>query len=282
MSEPPSLPGVTHEWIDIGDGLRIHVALAGPEDAPPLLMVHGWPQHWWAWRHVIPALSARYRIIAADLRGHGWSDAPPKGYDKAQLATDMLALLDRLGIEKVTWLGHDWGAFSGFLAALRAPERFERFVPLGVPAPFNPDRSLRTFLLIAGYQVPIGAPLLGPFIVRHGVASRILRAARARGSSWTDEEVRTYDDVFRSRPWVSVQVYRSFFWRELPKLARGPYDDRTLEVPTTLLVGGKDLVTRTIGPDSYPDQPNLTVQSVEGVGHFIAEEAPDAVIAALS
>src|SRR4051794_27795356 len=89
---PPSVPGVTHEWVDAG-GLRTHVALAGAPDAPPLLMVHGWPQHWYCWRKVIGPLAERYRVIAPDLRGHGWTDAPRDGYAKAQLADDMLALL---------------------------------------------------------------------------------------------------------------------------------------------------------------------------------------------
>src|SRR3954469_2569929 len=125
MTEPPPVPGVIHEDVDI-PGVRVHVALAGAEAAPALVLVHGWPQHWWAWRHVIPALSARYRVIAADLRGHGWSDAPRDGYEKEQPASDLLALLDAMSVEKVIWAGHDWGAWAGTLAALRAPERFDR------------------------------------------------------------------------------------------------------------------------------------------------------------
>jgi pimeloyl-ACP methyl ester carboxylesterase len=277
---PPDVTGVTHDWIDAG-GLRTHVALAGPEDAPPLLLVHGWPQHWWAWRQVIPVLSNRYRVIAPDLRGHGWTDAPRTGYAKDQFATDLLALLDAMGIDKVTWVGHDWGAFSGFLAALRAPERFERFVPLSVPPPFARDRSPRTAALLLSYQGPLSTPLLGPFIVRHGFAGRILRAARAKGK-FTDEEVATYDDVFRARPHVSVAVYRTFMTRELVPLARGRYAGQRLEVPTTLMVGDRDLVTKSVRSDAFPDQPNLTVQRVDGVGHFLPEEEPDAVIAALS
>ncbi len=71
---PPELTGVRHTFLDVG-GLRTHVALAGPEDAPPILLVHGWPQNWWTWRKVIPALTERFRVIAPDLRGHGWTEA---------------------------------------------------------------------------------------------------------------------------------------------------------------------------------------------------------------
>lgn len=280
MNQPPSLPGVRHEWVDAG-GLRTHVALAGPDDGPPLLLVHGWPQHWWAWRKVIPSLAERYRVICPDLRGHGWTDAPRAGYDKEQLATDLLALLDAIGIEKVTWAGHDWGAHAGFLAALRSPERFERLVPLCVPPPFSRDRSLRALALLLSYQGPISTPLVGRFIVRHGMAGRILRIARGKGE-WTDEEVRTYDEILRSRPHVTVAMYRTFLTRELLPLARGRYVGRTLAVPTTLLVGDRDLITRSVPAGPYDGQPNLSVQRVPGIGHFLPEEEPDAVIAALS
>ncbi|MBJ7291840.1 alpha/beta fold hydrolase, partial [Williamsia sp.] len=109
MTRPlPHVDGVEHQYVDAGP-LRMHVAVAGPADAPPLLLLHGWPQHWYLWRDVIPAVSDRYRVIAPDLRGFGWTDAPPGGYRKERLATDILALLDALGIDRVRLVGHDWG-----------------------------------------------------------------------------------------------------------------------------------------------------------------------------
>src|SRR5437764_1426227 len=129
MGEPPQLPGVRHEHVNTG-GVRIHVALAGAPDAPPLMLVHGWPQNWWSWRRVIPPLAERFRVIVPDLRGHGWSEAPREGYEKEQLAEDLLALLDAMEIERATWIGHDWGGWAGFLAALRAPRRLERLLAL--------------------------------------------------------------------------------------------------------------------------------------------------------
>lgn len=279
MSQPPSLPGVTHEWIDAG-GLRTHVALAGPQDAPPLLLVHGWPQHWWAWRFVIEELAAEYRIVAPDLRGHGWTDAPRDGYEKEQLASDLLALLDVMGIDRVTWAGHDWGAWTGMLAALRAPERFERLLPLCVPPPFSTSRDPRTLALVLGYQGPISTPVLGSFIVRQGFAGRILRIARARGE-FTEAEIATYDKVFRARPHVTVAMYRTFLARESLPMMRGRYAGQTLEVPTLMLVGDRDLITRDVPAGPYEGQPNLTVERLDGVGHFLLEEDPAAVVAAI-
>src|SRR6059058_6686702 len=98
--EFPAVEGVevTHRYVDIG-GLRMHVAEAG--EGEPLVMLHGWPQHWYLWRHQIPELSKRYRVICPDLRGFGWSDAPAGRYEKETLAADLIALLDALGLERV-------------------------------------------------------------------------------------------------------------------------------------------------------------------------------------
>ena len=81
--------GVEHRWVDVAGGLRVHVAEAG--EGPPLLLLHGWPQHWWMWREVIPALARSHRVICADLRGHGWTDAPRSGYAKERLASHVIA-----------------------------------------------------------------------------------------------------------------------------------------------------------------------------------------------
>src|SRR5829696_9504920 len=110
MTPPlPALPGVSHRAIHV-NGTRLHVAEAG--DGPPLLLLHGWPQHWWCWRKLIPRLAASYRVLAPDLRGWGWSDAPPGDYDKASFAADIVALLDAEGIDRVSVIGHDWGGFT--------------------------------------------------------------------------------------------------------------------------------------------------------------------------
>ena len=94
MTRPfPPVEGVEHRYVE-ARGLRFHVAEAGPPEADPLLALHGWPQHWYEWRRQIPALAEHYRVIVPDLRGFGWSDAPPDGYDKENMATDVLALID--------------------------------------------------------------------------------------------------------------------------------------------------------------------------------------------
>jgi pimeloyl-ACP methyl ester carboxylesterase len=263
MSDPPPLSDVTHEYVDAG-GLRTHVALAGPPNAPPILLVHGWPQNWWAWRRVIPALSTGHRVIVPDLRGHGWTEAPRLGYGKAQLAADLIAVLDALEIERTTWVGHDWGAWAGFLAALRAPERIERMLALCIPHPWVPPHPGQLALL--GYQGPISLPVLGP-----RVADRMIRLILQSGRG--DERLSDTDvAIFAENipPQVTVAMYRTFLTRELLPIARGRY--------AAVLLGARDLVTRTTPSGPVDGQPRLHVEVLREIAHWVPEQRPGSII----
>jgi pimeloyl-ACP methyl ester carboxylesterase len=272
MGEPPELPGVRHEYVDAGE-FRTHVALAGPPDAPPVLLVHGWPQNWWIWRRIIPALAERFRVIAPDLRGHGWSEAPVTGYEKERLASDMLAVLDALAIERVTWIGHDWGGWTGFLAALRAPERIERMLALCIPHPWTKPSPRRLAVLLS-YQGPISLPVVGPRVADSMVRA-ILQAGRGPDRLGSEDV-----ELFAGRipPAVTVAMYRTFLTRETVPLARGRYAHATLEVPTTLILGRDDPVTKGTPSGAVAGQPQLHVELLDRVAHWVPEQRPEAII----
>src|SRR3954471_5183685 len=118
----PDVPGVAHSY-PVVNGVRFHVAEAG--EGPPLVLLHGWPQHWWSWHRVIGPLSERHRVICPDIRGMGWSDLATRGYDLRTLSHGQLGLLDALGLERVCLVGHDWGFLIGYAACFAAPRRFE-------------------------------------------------------------------------------------------------------------------------------------------------------------
>lgn len=271
MNAPPDLPGVRHEYLNAGD-LRTHVALAGPDDAPPVLLVHGWPQHWWAWRKVIPGLIKSHRLIVPDLRGHGWTEQTPDGYEKEQLATDLLALLDVLGLETVSWVGHDWGGWTGQLAALRAPERIDRLLVLCVPHLWVAPHPRQLALL--SYQGPISLPFLGRRMSRRMIPS-ILQAGRG-SDRLSAHDVSLFAD--HVPPEVTVAMYRTFLVRELLPIARGRYARSKLQMPSTLMVGRRDLVTRGIQSGPQRGQPRLRGEVVEHVGHWLPEQRPELVV----
>jgi len=142
---------VSHRYVDAG-GLRMHVAEAGEGD--PIVLLHGWPQHWYLWRSVIPQLAPHAHVICPDLRGFGWTDVPGSGYDRETMAQDVLSLLDAEGLDQVRLAGHDWGGWIGFLLCLRHPARVERFVAMNIVPPWpslNPRDVLELWRM--AYQV---------------------------------------------------------------------------------------------------------------------------------
>ncbi len=278
---PPKLDGVSHRYVEVA-GTRLHVAEAG--QGPPIVLLHGWPQHWWIWRKVIPALAAERRVICPDLRGFGWSEAPAGRYEIQGLSGDILALLDELELEQVELIGHDWGGYAGFLLCLNAPERIRHYLALGIVHPFfelprpSPQALQRT-----AYQFVLATPGLGTGVLRHIPA--FVRLVLQRGSHpdmrWTEEELDCYAQSFRSRDHAraSSRVYRSFLTRELPRLKKGYYRSQRLTVPTRILAGEADPVIRAdilAGFEPYAD--DMSVEVLSGCGHFVPEEKPDIVV----
>jgi pimeloyl-ACP methyl ester carboxylesterase len=245
---------VEHSFVE-ARGLRFHVAQAG--EGLPLVLLHGWPQHWWMWRLVMPALAPRFRLIVPDLRGFGWTDAPEGPYDKLTLAEDMLALLDEMGVGRFRLMGHDWGAYTSILMAATAPERVERMIPMSFPPPW--DRRPDPRKLIGGAHVPLLS-----FTDRHVpfMAEQILK----RASTLSDEEVEVYVARFRpkERRSATVGVYRSFVLKDAARGVPGGKPD----VPIRFIGGEGDLVVRYSGG----------VEMIPGAGHFLPEDKPDAVI----
>src|SRR5205085_8589075 len=130
------------------------------------------------------------------LRGLGWSDAPPDGYDKENMGTDVLALLDTLGLDTVRLVGHDWGGWIGFLICLRAPERFRRFVACNIPTPFaNRDPRNLAGIWRFWYQVALALPGLGGRLAPV-FAERLMRNTKRRGA-FSEQEIREFVEPLR-------------------------------------------------------------------------------------
>lgn len=273
----PDLPGVRHAFYRVGE-LQLHVAEAGK--GPPLVLLHGFPQHGYLWRALIPALATRYRVLCPDLRGYGQSDPVPgwRGYDKETMAADILALLDRLEIRRCYLVGEDWGAWIGFLICLMAPERVERFVAVSMMHPFS---SLTLRWLASAWHLwhgmILGLPVLGQRAAqqRWPFGDRVFRWLGADRC-----EPDAADAVFgqyqsRERAQAAVSMYRAVRRRDFPRMFAGRYRRMApMQTPTRMLYGTRDKAVQPVHISNYARYaPAMSVETVD-CGHSIVKERP--------
>jgi pimeloyl-ACP methyl ester carboxylesterase len=277
-ADMPPVPGVEHRVVTV-NGVRLHVAEAGA--GPPLILLHGWPQHWWCWRLVVPRLAEDHRVLAPDLRGWGWSDVPRDDYAKATFAADILMLMDAEGLDRVSLLGHDWGGYTSFLLSLEHPDRIERMIALDVPPPWLGRLRPRHLAapLMGSYQALLAAPVLGPATMTsgNGFIRRVIRAGSGPAMRWSDDDLDVYARVLRDprRANASSACYRSFLTRELPASLLGRHRPDDLDVPALLVMGENSPIRRVLDPQ--PSR-NLRVERISGAGHFLPEEAAERVL----
>jgi pimeloyl-ACP methyl ester carboxylesterase len=227
-----------------------------------VLALHGWPQHWWAWRHVARELEG-HRVLCPDMRGFGWSGWPDDGdFRKQRVADDAIALLDALGLERVCLVGHDWGGWAAILAAATAPERFSALLVLSVGHPWVPRAVAARNARRLAYQLP----LYLPEVTRHGgVPRRVLEAARRDDAGWVPGEVDEYVRVLRTQARATSRLYRSFPREATARVARPA-------MPARLMIGYREPLGRHIATN-FPGE----VEIVDGAGHFLPEEKPGLV-----
>ena len=273
----PHVEGVTHH-VAVVDGLRLHYAQAGEGES--LLLVHGWPQHWWSWRHVIPALAQRYRVICPDIRGLGWSDGPGaasrmEDFSLSRLARDTIGLLDALGIRRARYVGHDWGCIAGYRVAIDHPDRIVRFVGLGGVHPWSAPAPPRLYLRpwhLWGYAL-LGAPFNALDVPR--VCLRTWRHA----GRFTDEEETAYvGRLTRSGAAAATRAYdRNIVFREIPHFVRH-HRSIQVRVPVLHLNGAEDPLTVGVPRNFRRYADEMRFEHVPDCGHFLAEERPDELL----
>jgi pimeloyl-ACP methyl ester carboxylesterase len=282
MTAFPRVDGVevTHHFIEVR-GSRFHVAEAG--EGEPLLLIHGYPQHWWVWRRVIPHFAGERRVICPDLRGFGWSDAPPEGpYDKESLLEDVVAVLDTLGVERVDVVGHDWGGWLSYLMGMKYPQRVRRIVALSIMHAFQrPNLRLLGNLWHIWHGQLLGLPGIGVRAAHpRSLAGRLITRWLGAGA-WTRDErdifLAQFDD--RARRVATHRLYQAVRKVDMPKVLRGQYRRIGLAVPTLLVVGRRDpclLPNRIHELNRYA--PKLELKRVEAA-HAVLEEQGERILA---
>ncbi|HEX5088036.1 MAG TPA: alpha/beta hydrolase [Nocardioides sp.] len=269
----PEAPGFDHLVVET-PGLRTHLATIGTGDA--VVLLHGFPQHWWQWHAVAPVIAAHgYRVFCPDLRGAGWTEADSPRINRETRLRDLLALLDALRIERAHFVSHDMGAITAVQLTYEHPERVRTAVQLSVPPffmGFSP-RSLPGFRHLPAFiwHRP-GASLRNTFsdgYVAHPLSEETIDAHLAPMSR---VEV---DGAVRP-------LTRGMILPEASRMARGVYRRRRLTVPTLIVLGRRDrpwteeLMGRVCSnPERYADRLEFTY--VDDAAHFITDDAPASV-----
>ncbi|OBK80103.1 alpha/beta fold hydrolase [Mycobacterium sp. 1274761.0] len=271
-AEPPPIVGVRRSFVE-AHGVRFHVTEAGPADGRPVLALHGWPQHHWEYRDLLADPPPGLRIIAPDLPGYGWSGPPPHKWAKADVAKDVLALMDALGLDRVLLVAHDWGAYVGYLMVLEEPARFGGFLPMNINHPWVSPGAALPHLWRLSYQLPL-ATFGVPFQRYTPLVNFFLRV----GSEMNREDAQVFAERFRDPVCARAgrDTYRTFLLRELPAGARQP-EKRRATVPIRVLYGGRDTVVRPsmVAPESAKAD-DYTLETVDAT-HFVVDERPDLV-----
>jgi pimeloyl-ACP methyl ester carboxylesterase len=289
VSGAPNLPAgftdtFTSRFVDAG-GLRQHAVIGG--QGPPLLLVHGWPESWYAWRLVMPALARDFRIVAPDQRGIGLTDKPRDGYDAGTLGGDLIALMDALGHQRFAVVGHDTGLIISYALAADHPDRVDRLVLVEVPGPPGVAPAPPLFV-----PEPVNNRVWHiPFNrVNDELTERLVRGredvffgyefAIQGGKALPDDVLRYYFDLYADPDVLrgSFGLYRAW---DATLAQNEQRKSRALAMPV-LAIGGSDSWGGRVADGIRPAATDVEGVVIPGAGHWVAEQAPEELLAALT
>jgi len=271
-----------HERITT-NGVSLHVVTDGPKDGPLVILLHGFPEYWYSWRHQIPFLADQgFCVWAPDQRGYNESDKPDgvSAYSVAELAKDVMGLIDASGRDKVYLVGHDWGAVVAWWTAIHYPERLHKMAVLNVPHPVVMERTMRTSLkqlrmswYIFFFQLPF-LPELG-FKRRGGRDMAEAMQRTARKGTFSDEDLDRYREAWAKPGAVTAMInwYRAIF-RARPPIPR----DTRIRVPTLLIWGARDVaLSRQMAQPSIDMCDDGCLVLIEEATHWVQHDEPERV-----
>ncbi|HEU4973816.1 MAG TPA: alpha/beta hydrolase [Baekduia sp.] len=274
------LDEVTHRTVDLGE-VRLHYVEEG--HGPLVVLLHGFPEFWYSWRHQIPALAhAGFRVVAVDQRGYGGSDKPRRWQDYRieTLAGDIAALIAALGEERAHVVGHDWGAAVAWMTATLHPERVDRLAALNVPHPARMFEGLRTPQQLAKswYMFFFQLPWLPETLFTRGGRRALQGAYRdARPGAFTDEDLDRYADALLAPGAMKAAIdwYRAALRRD-PRRTTGQMGP--IEAETLVIWGERD---RFLGAElAEPPAklvPHARVVRLPDASHWVQHDAPEEV-----
>ncbi|MEU1873959.1 pimeloyl-ACP methyl ester carboxylesterase [Streptomyces ambofaciens] len=281
------LTGFTHRWVDAG-GVRLHAVEGGRPDGPAVVLLAGFPQTWWAWRKVMPVLADRFRVLAIDLPGQGHSERPDMSYDTHTVAAHVHAAVEALGVRTYWLAAHDIGAWVAFSLALEYPSRLRGLALLdaGIPGitlpdavPTDPERAWKTWHF-AFHLVPDLPETLLTDREREYVGW-FLKAKTLSPTTFDAAEIEQYAASVAADGGLRASLA---YYRDAATSARKNHEAlerQRLTVPV-LGVSSSHGSIPDMAASLRPWADHATGVVVPDAGHFIPDEQPDAVAAALA
>lgn len=281
------LPGFTHRWAD-ADGIRLHAVEGGRPDGPAVVLLAGFPQTWRAWRTTMPGLAERFRVLAIDLPGQGNSDRPHDSYDTHTVASRVQAAVTALGVPKYWLVAHDIGAWVAFSLALKHEDRLHGVALLdaGIPGitlpdsiPTDPDRARKTWHF-AFHLVPELPETLLAGREREYV-DWFLKAKALSPTTFDSADIDHYADAIAAEGGLRASLA---YYRDAAESARKNHEAlerQHLAVPVLGISSSHGSIP-DMAASLSPWADNVTGVVIPEAGHFIPDEQPDAVVAALT
>ena len=268
------------------NGISLHVVEAGPADGPLVMLLHGFPEFWWAWRHQITPLAEHgYHIVVPDMRGYNTSDAPQgmSHYRLEELSKDMLSLADSFGVDRFRLVGHDWGGVIAWDIAASHPGRIERLVVLDGP---NPDLWRReifrhpTQALRSAYAAFFQIPWLPEKVLSASdfAMLRTILERTAHPGTFSREELDRYVEAWSHPGSLSAMLN---YYRALPRRSI-PHPPRRIQVATLILWGEKDFALgRHVAQSALGLCDDGQLIFIEDATHWLHHEKPERISAEL-
>jgi pimeloyl-ACP methyl ester carboxylesterase len=270
-------PGCVEGYVT-ANGQRLHYVTAGA--GPLVVLLHGFPEFWYSWRALLPALAPTHRVVALDLRGYNLSTKPATGYDVATLTTDIRRVIEALGERQADIIGHDWGGALAWVFGMREPDALRRLVIINAPHPALMLRKLRNpaqmrrSAYIAFFQL-VGIAERATSADNYGIIWRTFRSADPDRAWLDDADIQRFATAI-ARPGAltaALSYYR--------QLARRPWAmgvTRVVTAPTLVLWGEQDPylgIEMLDGLEAWAS--DLRIERFPQAGHWLNQQLPDTV-----
>ncbi|MBC1219362.1 alpha/beta hydrolase [Nostoc sp. UCD121] len=268
-----------HEYITT-NGVKLHYVTQG--EGPLMLMLHGFPEFWYSWRHQIPEFAQNFKVVALDLRGYNDSDKPNEqsAYVMDEFIKDVEGVIKGLGYQKGVLVGHDWGGAIAWNFAYTHPEMLEQLIILNLPHPAKFAQGLRTpqQLLRSNYIFLFQLPWIPELLLQSSDYQAIETAFKGTAvnkSAFTKADIDAYKNAAAKRGAITAMLnyYRNIFQQRMLNPSWG-----ILEVPTLMIWGENDTALgKELTYDTAAYVRNFQIKYIPNCGHWVQQEQPELV-----